>query len=209
MIDLYTFSTPNGRKVSIMLEEVALPYQVHVVDITKGQQFEPKFLEISPNNKIPAIVDRDGPDARPIALFESAAILIYLAEKTKRLLPAHGSDRYEVLAWAMFQMGSVGPMFGQYNHFVRFAPEKLPYAIDRYTRESTRLLQVLERHLQHREFMASEYSIADILLFPWMDSLATSTPQLFEKAPRVREWMQRLWERPAVQRGMKIPAIQS
>ena len=208
MIDLYTFATPNGRKVSIMLEEISLPYRVHVVDIRKGEQFQPQFLEISPNNKIPAIVDDDGPEGRPLALFESGAILIYLAEKTKRLLPALGSERYEVLAWAMFQMGGVGPMFGQYNHFARFAREKVPYAIDRYTRESARLLQVAERRLENRQFMGKEYSIADILLFPWMDSLVSSTPQLFEQAPRVQEWMQRLWARPAVQRGMKVPQIE-
>src|SRR5262249_30568284 len=124
------------------------------------------------------------------------------------LLPALGSERYEVLAWVMFQMAGVGPMFGQYNHFARFAPEKVPYAIDRYTRESSRLLQVTEHRLANRQFMGKEYSIADILLFPWMDSLVSSPPQLFEQAPRVREWMQRLWARPAVQRGMKVPQIE-
>jgi GSH-dependent disulfide-bond oxidoreductase len=205
MIDLYTFATPNGRKASIALEELGLAYRVHVVDITKGEQFEPEFLAINPNNKIPAIVDSDGPGGRAITIFESGAILIYLAEKTGRLLPATGPDRYDVLQWVMFQMGGVGPMFGQYNHFARFAREKIPYAIERYTQESKRLLQVLERQLQTRMFVAREYSIADILLFPWVDSLAKNAPQVLEDAPRVRRWLDMLWARPAVQRGMQVP----
>ena len=206
MIDLYTFTTPNGRKASIALEELGLAYRVNVVDITKGEQFKPEFLAINPNSKIPAMVDPDGPGGQSITIFESAAILIYLAEKTGRLLPASGPERYDVLQWAMFQMGGVGPMFGQYNHFARFAPEKIPYAIERYTKESKRLLQVLERQLQTRIFVAREYSIADILLFPWVDSHAKNAPQLLEDAPRVRRWLEMLWARPAVQRGMQVPA---
>jgi len=205
MIDLYTFATPNGRKASIALEELGLAYRVQVVDITKGEQFKPEFLAINPNSKIPAIVDPDGPGGQAITIFESAAILIYLAEKTGRLFPASGPERYDVLQWAMFQMGGVGPMFGQYNHFARFASEKIPYAIERYTKESKRLLQVLERQLQTRIFVAREYSIADILLFPWVDSHAKNAPQLLEDAPRVRRWLEMLWARPAVQRGMQVP----
>ena len=206
MIELYTFGTPNGRKVSIMLEELELPYRTHVVDITKGEQFKPEFIAISPNNKIPAIVDSDGPRGSPLAVFESAAILVYLAEKTKRLLPASGPERYDVLQWAMFQMGGVGPMFGQYNHFARFAVEKIPYAIERYAQESKRLLQVLDRRLQGHSFVAGEYSIADILLFPWIDSHAKNAPQLLEDTAQVRRWRESLWKRPAVQRGMDVPA---
>ncbi len=209
MIDLHTFATPNGRKVSIMLEELELPYRVHVADITKGEQFRPEFLAISPNNKIPAIVDPDGPGGKSINIFESAAILIYLAEKTGRLLPAAGADRYDVLQWAMFQMGGVGPMFGQFNHFARFAREKIPYAIERYTKESKRLLQVVERQLEKHTFVTRDYSIADILLFPWVDSHAKNAAQLFEDLPQVRRWLQMLWARPAVERGMKVPEIRS
>jgi len=205
MIDLYTFGTPNGRKVSIMLEELELPYQVRVIDIGKGEQFQPQFLAINPNNKIPAIVDSDGPQGGPITIFESGAILIYLAEKTERLLPSSGAERYEVLQWVMFQMGGVGPMFGQYNHFALFAPEKIPYAIDRYTQESKRLLGVLDRHLQTRTFIAREYSIADIILFPWVDSHAKRAAPLLADTAQVRRWHEMLWTRPAVQRGMNVP----
>ena len=205
MIDLYTFATPNGRKVSIMLEELELPYRTHVVDITKGEQFKPEFLAINPNNKIPAIVDSDGPGGRPLTVFESGAILIYLAEKSGRLLPPSGPDRYDVLQWVMFQMGGVGPMFGQYNHFALFAPEKIPYAIERYTQESKRLLHVLDRRLEGRTFVTREYSIADVLLFPWVAGHAKRTPPLLEDTPQVRRWLDLLWSRPAVQRGMNVP----
>lgn len=205
MIDLYTFSTPNGRKVSIMLEELELPYRTHVVDITKGEQFKPEFLAINPNNKIPAIVDSDGPDGRPLTVFESGAILIYLAEKSGRLLPPSGPDRYDVLQWVMFQMGGVGPMFGQYNHFALFAPEKIPYAIERYTQESKRLLHVLDRRLEGRTFVTREYSIADVLLFPWVAGHAKRAPPLLEDTSQVRRWLDLLWSRPAVQRGMNVP----
>jgi len=205
MIDLYTFATPNGRKVSIMLEELELPYRTHVVDITKGEQFKPEFLAINPNNKIPAIVDSDGPGGRPLTVFESGAILIYLAEKSGRLLPPSGPDRYDVLQWVMFQMGGVGPMFGQYNHFALFAPEKIPYAIERYTQESRRLLHVLDRRLEGRTFVTREYSIADVLLFPWVAGHAKRAPSLLEDTPQVRRWLELLWSRPAVQRGMNVP----
>jgi GST-like protein len=205
MIDLYTFPTPNGRKVSIMLEELEMPYRTQIVDITKGEQFKPEFLAINPNNKIPAIVDSEGPGGRSITLFESGAILIYLAEKTGRLLPASGAERYEVLQWVMFQMGGVGPMFGQYNHFARFAAEKIPYAIERYTQESKRLLQVIDRRLEGRTFIARDYSIADVIVFPWVDSLAKNAPQFLEDSAQVRRWLEMLWTRPAVRRGMSVP----
>lgn len=207
MIELYTFPTPNGRKASIMLEELEMPYRAHAVDITKGEQFKPEFVAINPNSKIPAIVDSDGPGGRPITVFESGAILIYLAEKTGRLLPKSGADRYDVLQWVMFQMGGVGPMFGQYNHFARFAAQKIPYAIERYTKESKRLLHVLDRQLQERTFIARDYSIADVLLFPWVDSLAKNAAPLLEDTPSVRRWLETLWARPAVQRGMNVPPI--
>lgn len=207
MIDLYTFATPNGRKVSVMLEELELPYRTHVVDITKSEQFKPDFLAINPNNKIPAIVDSDGPGARPLTVFESGAILIYLAEKTGRLLPASGPERYDVLQWVMFQMGGVGPMFGQYNHFARFASEKIPYAIHRYTEESKRLLRVLDGRLEGRNFVVRDYSIADVILLPWVDSHAKNASQLLEEMPQVRRWLAALWQRPAVQRGMNVPQV--
>jgi GST-like protein len=205
VIDLYTFPTPNGRKVSIMLEELEMPYRTQIVDITKGEQFKPEFLAINPNNKIPAIVDSEGPGGRSITLFESGAILIYLAEKTGRLLPPSGAERYEVLQWVMFQMGGVGPMFGQYNHFARFAAEKIPYAVERYTQESKRLLQVIDRRLEGRTFIARDYSIADVIVFPWVDSLAKNAPQFLEDSAQVRRWLEMLWTRPAVRRGMSVP----
>jgi len=205
VIDLYTFPTPNGRKVSIMLEELEMPYRTHLVDIAKGEQFKPEFLKINPNSKIPAIVDSDGPGGQSITIFESGAILIYLAEKTGRLLPPSGVDRYDVLQWVMFQMGGVGPMFGQYNHFARFAAQKIPYAIERYTKEAKRLLHVIDPRLQELTFIARDYSIADVLLFPWVDSLAKNAPQLLEETPSVRRWLETLWSRPAVRRGMNVP----
>lgn len=203
MIQLYTFKTPNGRKVSIALEEMGLPYQAHSIDISKGEQFAPDFLAISPNNKIPAIVDPDGPGGAPLSLFESGAILIYLAEKTGRFLPP--SQRPQVLQWLMFQMGGVGPMFGQFNHFTVFATEKIPYAMERYTKESARLLGVMEKQLSAHEYIAGEYSIADMALYPWV---AGTIERLREHGefPQVRRWLARVGERPAVQQGMKVPA---
>ncbi|TAN52057.1 MAG: glutathione S-transferase family protein, partial [Betaproteobacteria bacterium] len=162
MIDLYTWSTPNGRKVSILLEECGLPYRVHAVNIGKGEQFADAFVAINPNSKIPAIVDSDGPDGAPITLFESGAILVYLAGKTGRFLPQSVRGRYEALQWLMFQMGGVGPIFGQVHHFLRSAKEPVPYAIDRYKTETRRLYGVLERRLGEAAFLAQEYSIADI-----------------------------------------------
>jgi GST-like protein len=206
-IDLYTWGTPNGRKVSIALEELALPYEVHAVDIGKGQQFEAPFLAISPNNKIPAIVDPDGPDGQPISVFESGAILIYLAEKTGRLMPNDPRGRYRALEWIMWQMGNFGPFLGQVHHFKRFAPEKIPYAIDRYDKEARRLYGVLDRRLAEAAYVVGEdYSIADILIFPWA---ARHTWQEIDLAdfPNVERWYKSLEARPAVQQGMRVPFL--
>ena len=171
MIEVYSWATPNGHKVHIMLEECALPYRVHPIDIGAGEQFDPSFLSISPNNKIPAIVDSDGPDGQPISIFESGAILLYLAGKTGRLMPESVRGRYEVLQWLMFQMGGVGPMLGQAHHFRIYAPEKIGYAIDRYTNEAKRLYGVMDRQLaKHKYIAGSEYSISDIAVFPWLRS---------------------------------------
>lgn len=204
MITLYTWATPNGQKISIALEELGLAYRVRTVDITRGEQFDPAFLEISPNNKIPAIVDHDGPGDAPLAMFESGAILIYLAEKSGRLLPNEPRARFETLQWLMMQMGSIGPMLGQAHHFRRFAPERIPYAIERYTREAERLYGVLDKRLADHEWLAGgQYSIADIATYPW---LARHAWQGIELAafPNVRRWFDTIAARPAVQRGMEI-----
>ena len=168
MIDLYTWATPNGRKISIMLEEIALPYRVHPVNIGAGEQFAPAYLAINPNGKIPAIVDHEGPGGQLLSLMESGAILLYLADKSAHLLASAGAARYDALQWLMFQMGGVGPMFGQVHHFVRFAKEKIPYAVDRYVTEQKRLYAVLDAHLAQAEYLAGEYSIADIATYPWV-----------------------------------------
>lgn len=202
MIDLYTFTTPNGRKVSILLEELNISYNVHKIDITQGQQFLPDFVAINPNSKIPAIIDHD----TEITVFESGAILMYLAEKMGKLLPTETKSRYQVMEWLMFQMASVGPMFGQFNHFNRFAPEKVPYAIARYEQETLRLYGVLNGQLADRPYIAGEdYSIADIALYPWVASYEFMGLTL-EKHPHLKHWVEILQERPAVQRGMAVPA---
>lgn len=201
MIDLYTFTTPNGRKVSIMLEEVQLPYDVHVIDITKGEQFTPEFVAINPNSKIPAIIDRD----TETTIFESGAILIYLAEKTGKLMPTDSKGRFLVLEWLMFQMGSVGPMFGQLNHFKRFAPEKIPYAIDRYEKETLRLYSVLDSQLEKYEFLCGDYSIADIATFPWVASYEFQGLTL-NHHPNLKRWFETIQARSAVQKGMNVPS---
>ena len=167
MIDLYTWPTPNGHKIHIMLEELELPYNVIPIDIGAGDQFKPEFLAISPNNKMPAIIDQDGPGGTPYSMFESGAILIYLAEKTGRFMPSETRARFEVLQWIMFQMGHIGPMLGQNHHFRRYAPEKIPYAIERYTNEAARLYGVLNKRLEGREYLVGDYSIADIANYPW------------------------------------------
>ncbi len=205
MIDLYTWGTPNGRKVSIMLEEVGLAYKVHPINIGKGDQFAPAFVAINPNSKIPAIVDPEGPGGTPMPLFESGAILIYLADKTGQLLSAEPRTRYVTLEWLMFQMGGVGPMFGQAHHFRRFAPEQIPYAVDRYTKEAARLYGVLERRLGEEAFLAGDYSIADIATFPWVARHEWQGISLGD-FPNVRRWFETIQARPAVGRGMAVPA---
>jgi GST-like protein len=200
MIDLYTFTTPNGRKASIMLEEVELPYNVHKIDITKGDQFTPEFVAINPNSKIPAIVDQD----TGITVFESGAILIYLAEKTGKLLPTNSKERFQVLSWLMLQMGSVGPMFGQLNHFKKFAPEKIPYAIERYEKETLRLYSVLEGQLAEREFICGDYSIADIATYPWV-AIHEWQGLTLDSHPNLKRWVETVQQRPAVERGMAVP----
>lgn len=204
MIDLYTWSTPNGRKASIMLEEVGLAYNVHAVDIGKDEQFAPEFLKISPNNRIPAIVDSDGPDGRPISVFESGAILIYLAEKTGKLMPQEPRARVAVLEWLMFQMGGVGPMFGQANHFIKFTKEDVPYGKKRYRDEAMRLLGVMDRRLAEVPYLAGDYSIADIATWPWV-MRAEWYDTDWTQFPRVRRWYDTIGERPAVQRGTAVP----
>jgi GST-like protein len=206
MIDLYTWGTPNGRKVSIMLEECGLPYTAHAIDIGKGAQHTEAFLAVNPNAKIPAIVDLDGPDGKPFALFESGAILVYLAGKTGRFLPADLRKRYEALQWLMFQMGGVGPMFGQVHHFLRAAPEPVPYAIDRYSKETRRLYGVLDRHLASHGYLADEYSIADMATYPWVARHEWHKVAL-EDFPAVAAWFADLSQRPAVQKGMKVPFL--
>ena len=205
MIDLYSWATPNGHKVHIMLEECALPYRVHAVDIGAGDQFKPDFLKISPNNKIPAIVDSDGPDGKPMSLFESGAILIYLAAKTGRFLPADVRGKYLALQWLMFQMGGLGPMLGQAHHFRLYAPEKIEYAYNRYTNEAKRLYGVMNRRLSEAEYFAGEYSIADIAMFPWTRSHANQGIDLADY-PHVKRWYEAIDARPAVQSGVKVLA---
>jgi len=204
MITLYTWGTPNGRKVSIMLEECALPYRVKTIDITQGEQLDPEFVAINPNSKIPAIVDSDGPDGKPITLFESGANLLYLAGKTGRLLPTSDRGKYEALQWLMFQMGGVGPMFGQTHHFLRFAPEPLPYAIKRYSTETARLYGVLDQRLGEVAYLADEYSIADMATYPWVARHEWQKIDLADY-PNVRRWHEAIGARPAVQRGMAVP----
>ncbi|HYA21450.1 MAG TPA: glutathione S-transferase N-terminal domain-containing protein [Burkholderiales bacterium] len=206
MIDLYTWSTPNGRKISIMLEETGLPYRVHAIDLSKGEQFRPEYVAISPYGKIPAIVDDEGPNGAPFKVFESGAILIYLAEKTGKFLPDTAPARYEMLQWLMFQMGNVGPIFGQAHHFLRFAPQPVPYAIERFSAETVRLYEVLQRHLAQHEYLAGQYSVADIATFPWVARFEWHKISL-ENYPSVRRWFDIVGARPAVRRGMAVPKI--
>ena len=205
-IDVYSWATPNGHKIHIMLEECGLPYRAHPVNIGKGDQFEPAFLKISPNNKIPAITDPEGPDGKPISLFESGAILVYLAGKTGKLLPADDRGRYAVLEWLMFQMASVGPMLGQTHHFRNYAPEKIAYAIDRYSNEARRIYGVIDKQLSTHQFIAGDsYSIADIAIFPWLRSWENQGIVLTEY-PYLMQWFDGIAARPAVQRGVKVLA---
>ena len=206
MIDVYSWPTPNGHKIHIMLEECGLAYRAMPVNIGAGDQFKPEFLRISPNNKIPAITDPHGPDGKPISLFESGAILIYLAAKTGKFLPPGDSAKYEVLQWLMFQMGTVGPMLGQTHHFRLYAPEKVEYAINRYSNEAKRIYQVIDQRLsQHKHLGGSDYSIADIATFPWLRSWERQGIVLSD-FPYVQAWFDKMAERPAVQRGVKVMA---
>jgi GST-like protein len=206
MIDLYTWTTPNGRKVSIMLEELALPYRVHPINIGQGEQFKPEYVKINPNSKIPSIVDPEGPDGGPITMMESGAILIYLAGKTGKLMPASVRDRTVALQWLMFQMGGVGPIFGQVHHFLRAAKEQVPYAIERYTKETRRLYGVLNERLKDREFLADGYSVADIATYPWVARYEWHKTDLND-FPHVKRWFDAISARSAVERGMKVPVV--
>jgi GST-like protein len=204
MIDLYTWPTPNGHKIHIMLEETGLEYRVIPVDINKGEQFEPDFLKIAPNNRIPAMVDHDGPGGEPYSLFESGAILIYLAEKTGRFLPSEPRARYTVLQWLMFQMGNIGPMLGQAHHFRIYAKEKIPYAVERYTNEASRLYRVVNQRLGECEWVGGpDYSIADMAIWPWLRRYERQGQRL-EDYPDLERWWHEMVERPAVQRALKV-----
>ena len=205
MIDLYFWPTPNGYKVTVMCEELGLKYNVIPVNIGAGDQFKPEFLKISPNNRMPAIIDHDGPDGKPIAIFESGAILMYLAEKTGKLMPSDTRGKYDVIQWLMFQMASVGPMLGQAHHFRRYAPEKLEYAIDRYTNEARRIYNVIDKRLSEAPYLAGEYSIADIATYPWLVP-HTMQGQDLADFPHLKKWYDGIRERPAVQRGFAVMA---
>ena len=207
MIDVYSWPTPNGHKVHIMLEECGLPWRVHAVNIGKGEQFEADFLAVSPNNKIPAIVDPDGPDGAPISVFESGAILLYLAGKTGRFLPADVRGKYEALQWLMFQMGGVGPMLGQAHHFRIYAPEQIDYAVNRYTNEAKRLYGVMDRQVARTgAYIAGrEYGVADIAIYPWLNSWNNQGIDWADH-PALKDWFDRVGARPAVQRGIKVLA---
>ncbi len=206
MIEVYSWPTPNGHKVHIMLEECGLPYRMHAVDIGAGEQFTPEFLAISPNNRIPAIVDTDGPDGHPISLFESGAILVYLAGKSGRFLPPSTRGKYEVLQWLMFQMGGVGPMLGQAHHFRIYAPETIAYAVDRYTNEARRLYGVMNKRLANSKYVGGpDYSIADIAVFPWLRSWKNQGID-WADYPHLKGWFDEIAHRPAVMRGVEVLA---
>jgi GST-like protein len=202
-IDLYFWDTPNGQKISIALEELGLQYRIVPIDIGKGEQFRPEFLAISPNNRIPALVDRDGPEGSPISVFESGAILQYLGRKTGNLYPQEERQRVEVDQWLFWQVGGLGPMGGQANHFRRYAPEKIAYGIERYTREVTRLFAVMDRRLSNREFLAGAYSIADIACIGWVNEWEVMGQQIGD-FPNLNQWYHTVMARPAVQRGLAI-----
>jgi GSH-dependent disulfide-bond oxidoreductase len=215
MLEVYSWPTPNGHKVHIALEELGLPYKVIPINIGAGDQFKPEFLAITPNHRIPAIVDPDGPGGRKFTLFESAAIMIYLSEKAGgRLIPKDPIGRYKCLEWMMFQMGGIGPMFGQWNHFGAYAPEKVPYAIERYTNETKRLTRVLNHRLDEAPWLAGdEYSMADIITFPWIRTAAQTGARFAERGsldlaeyPAVKRWHDEMMARPAVQRGLAVLA---
>ncbi len=208
MIDLYTWGTPNGRKVSIMLEELGLEYTVHEIHIGKDEQFAPEFLNISPNNKIPAIIDNDGPDGKALSLFESGAILIYLAEKTDSdLLPTEARKRAQCLQWLMFQMGGVGPMFGQAHHFLRNPKEVVPYGQKRYHAETKRIYGVMDKQLADSPYLAGDdYTIADVATYPWVSRYEWHQVDLAE-FPKVKRWFDAISQRDAVKKGMAVPYL--
>jgi GST-like protein len=204
MIDAYSWPTPNGHKVHIMLEETGLPYRVHGVNIAAGEQFKPEFLAIAPNNRIPAIVDSEGPGGKPYSLFESGAILMYLAEKTGQFMPKDMAGKYKVVQWLMFQMGGVGPMLGQTHHFRQYAPEKIEYAINRYSNESKRLYGVVDKQLGVTgAYIAGDYSIADMAIYPWFVPFERQGI-IIDEFPHVKRWMAEIKARPAVERGMAV-----
>lgn len=203
MIEFYTWNTPNGQKVAIMLEELQIDYQTHPINIQDGEQLTEAFLKINPNHKIPVITDTQGPHHEPITIRESGAILIYLAEKTGRFLPSDLRDRYTAIEWLMFQMASVGPMFGQLNHFTRAAPEEILYAIDRYRKEVLRLYGVMDQHLKNHRYFANEFSIADIAMFPWINIYQRQGINM-EEFPHVKRFIHDMAERPAVKRGLEL-----
>jgi GSH-dependent disulfide-bond oxidoreductase len=206
MIDLYTWPTPNGHKVHIMLEETGLEYRVHPIDIGAGEQFKPEFLAISPNNKIPAMVDQQGPGGKRFAIAESGAMLFYLASKTGRFLPEDLRARWQVMQWVMFQMGHIGPMLGQAHHFLQYAPEKIEYAMKRYSNEANRLYGVVDRELQKGEWIAGgEYTIADIAIFPWLRAPERQGVSI-DHYPTLKRWRERIAARPAVKRGVEVLA---
>jgi len=206
MIDVYSWATPNGHKVHILLEELGLPYRVHAVDIGAGDQFKPDFLSISPNNKIPAIVDAHGPDGKPFSLFESGAILVYLASKSGQFLGHTDREKFNTLQWLMFQMGAVGPMLGQTHHFRIYAPEKIEYAVNRYTNEAKRIYGVIDKQLSQHPYLAGNaYTIADIATFPWIRSWKNQGIELSDY-PHLKTWFDTVSERPAVKRGVEVLA---
>ena len=206
MIDLYSWPTPNGHKIHIMLEETGLAYRVHPVNIGAGDQFKPEFLRISPNNKMPAMIDSDGPDGKPMSMFESGAMLLYLASKSGKFLPEDMRERWATLQWLMFQMGGVGPMLGQAHHFLAYAPEKIPYAMQRYSNEANRLYGVMDRRLAESRFIAcGEYTIADMAIMPWLRSYERQGVNMNEY-PQVKRWFDGIAARPAVQRGLAVLA---
>ncbi len=204
MIDVYSWPTSNGRKVNIMVEELGLDYAMHPIDIQKGDQFTPEYSAINPNQKIPAIVDREGPEGKPYTVIESGAILMYLAEKHGKFLPKDVAARYEVIQWLMFQMGGVGPIFGQAHHFRRAAKQKVPYAIGRFTDETRRLWGVLDGRLAENEYLAGDYSVADIATFPWTMRHEWQGIEL-DEFPNVKRWYEAIDARPAVRKGLEFP----
>lgn len=210
MIDFYTWTTPNGRKISVMLEECGLEYTTHAVNLQNEEQFKPEFLAIAPNNKIPAIVDHDAPGG-PVSVFESGAILVHLAEKSGKFLASGGTERAKTLEWLFWQMGGIGPIMGQAGHFTTQAPEQVPYAIDRFISESARLIKVLDTQLGKTEFMAGDYSIADMATYPWVilgfELIKSAKPDVIGEGENVARWIKNIGERPAVIKGMAIPEV--